>query len=200
MNIDIRDIFKLPNMLSAARILLVPVFVAVFVYESRRADGAAEDGRLSGYIIAAAILILSGLTDALDGMIARHFGLITDLGKILDPVADKLTQAAVVFCLIFRFKELWQLAAALALVIVAREITMLWLGVVFLRQGMSLDGAMWYGKLSTIVFYILVIVLIGAPQLSQKAAAAMFITMTAFAALSFVLYIREYYLMWRARR
>lgn len=199
MNIDIRDILKLPNILSAARILLVPVFAAVFVYAGR-ADGAAEDGRLSGYIIAAAILILSGLTDALDGMIARRFGMITDLGKILDPVADKLTQAAVVFCLIFRCRDLWQLAAALAVVIVAREITMLWLGVVFLRQGMSLNGAMWYGKLSTIVFYVLVIVLIGAPQLSQKAAAAMLITMTAFAALSFVLYIREYYLMWRARR
>ena len=78
-------IFTIPNLLSLIRILLIPVFVALFFHDEM--------------IGAALILILSGLTDTLDGYIARHFNMITNLGKVLDPIADKLTQAVVAFCL-----------------------------------------------------------------------------------------------------
>ena len=81
-------IFTIPNLLSLIRILLIPVFVTLFFQDET--------------VWAAVILIVSGLTDTLDGYIARHFHMITNLGKVLDPIADKLTQAVVAFCLCVR--------------------------------------------------------------------------------------------------
>ena len=74
-------IFTIPNVLSFFRILLVPVFVWLYAFRDER-------------IWALIVLIVSGVTDLLDGFIARHFHMISDLGKMLDPVADKLTAAA----------------------------------------------------------------------------------------------------------
>ena len=85
MEAPMNRIFTIPNLLSLIRILLIPVFVALFFHDEM--------------IWAALILIISGLTDTLDGYIARHFNMITNLGKVLDPIADKLTQAVVAFCL-----------------------------------------------------------------------------------------------------
>ena len=200
MKIDIRDITKLPNILTVVRILLIPVFVIVFLW----ANGDIElnfkgFSKGNGYIISAAIMILSGITDMADGIIARKFNMITDLGKVLDPFADKLTQAAVVVCLIFRYCGIRILFAALFALIFIKEILMLIIGVMFLRKGQDLGGARWYGKLATIIFYILVIVLIGAPVLSDLAAAVMICIMTAFTLLSFIMYMREYYRLKKQR-
>ena len=84
------QIFTIPNLLSFFRILLIPVIIRLYVYH-----GALE--------LTAAVIILSGLTDILDGFIARKFGMVSDFGKALDPLADKLTQIAVLFCLLTRF-------------------------------------------------------------------------------------------------
>ena len=75
------------------RILLIPVFCIVYL----RADSIQEEYQ------AAAILLISTITDFLDGKVARHFNMITEFGKFLDPVADKLTHAAVAVCLAFRY-------------------------------------------------------------------------------------------------
>ncbi|MDE7193669.1 MAG: CDP-alcohol phosphatidyltransferase family protein [Oscillospiraceae bacterium] len=197
---DIRDITKLPNILTVLRILLIPVFVIVFLWGNGNIE--LDIGRFNkenGYIIAAAIMILSGLTDMADGLIARKLNMITDLGKVIDPFADKLTQAAVVVCLIFRYSDIWVLIAALLVLIVIKEILMLIMGVMFLRKGQDLGGARWYGKLATIIFYFQVIVLIGAPVLSDIAAAVMFCIMIAFTLLSFIMYMREYYRLKKQR-
>ena len=200
MKFNLSDITKIPNILTAVRILLIPLFVAVFLWENGNVDiGADPESEGSGYVIAAIIIIISGLTDAADGFIARKFDMITDLGKVLDPFADKLTQAAVVVCLIFRYSEIWQAVAALFGIILIKEITMLVMGVLFLKKGQDLGGAKWFGKLATIVFYVLVIILIGAPSLSTPAALVMVSVMALFAVLSFVLYMREYYRLWQSR-
>lgn len=193
MNINIRDIAKIPNILSLIRVLLVPVFAAVFLREN--AGGYDPQTHGGGYTAAAAIVLLSGLTDALDGIIARRFNMITDLGKVLDPFADKLTQAAVALCLAMRYRSIWQVTALLAALIFVKEITQLVLGVMCLNKGRSLGGAKWFGKLATAVFYVLVIVLLGAPVMRETAAAALFTVMTVLMALSFALYLREYLLL-----
>lgn len=200
MNINIRDITKIPNILSVIRILLIPIFVVVFLWENGEIRYNIDIGEeANGYVIAAAIVVLSGLTDAADGFIARRFNMITDLGKVLDPFADKLTQAAVVVCLFFRYKEIWALIAALLALIVVKEITMLIMGVLFLKKGQDLGGAKWFGKLATIIFYVLVIVLLGAPSLNTLAAVIMISVMIVFTSLAFALYLREYYRMRRER-
>lgn len=201
MEINVGDIKKLPNILTVIRILLIPLFVFVFLWENgniRIGADADADAQGSGYMIAAGIIIISGITDAADGFIARKFNMITDLGKVLDPFADKLTQAAVVVCLIFRYNEIWQAVTALFVIIFVKEISMLAMGLVFLKKGQDLGGAKWFGKLATIVFYALVIVLIGAPSLSTAAALVMVAVMAFFVTLSFVLYIREYYRLWKS--
>lgn len=194
MKIDIRDITRLPNILTVIRIFLIPLFVIVFLWANGNIELEIKRfDKENGYIVAAAIMIISGLTDMADGFIARKFNMITDLGKVLDPFADKLTQAAVVVCLIFRYRDIWILIAALFALIFVKEILMLVMGVVFLRKGQDLGGARWYGKLATIIFYFQVIVLIGAPVLTNLTAVIMFCVMIAATLLSFIMYMREYY-------
>ncbi len=196
MKLNFKDITKVPNLISIFRILLIPIFVVVFLWENGNIIlGTAPDDSANGYVIAAALIILSGITDMADGFIARKFNIITDLGKALDPFADKLTQAAVAVCLVFRYTEILGLLIGLCVLIFVKEITMLILGLVFLKKGKDLGGAKWFGKLATIVFYVLVIILIGAPSLSSVAAAVIVSIMGAFTLMSFVLYMREYYLL-----
>ncbi len=195
MKFNVRDTVKIPNILSIIRILLIPVFVTVFLWENNDHDKNA-----GGYIAAAAIVIISGLTDAADGFIARKFNMITDLGKVLDPVADKLTQAAVVVCLFIRYKNIWYFVAGLLTIILLKELIMLILGVLFLKKGQDLGGAKWFGKLATIVFYIAVIVLIGSPVMGDLQAVIIMAFVAAFMILSFVLYMREYFMMWKERK
>ncbi len=195
MKFNLRDVLKVPNILSIVRILLIPVFVTVFLRENdNRGDSAG------GYIAAAVIVIISGLTDAADGFIARHFNMITDLGKVLDPVADKLTQGAVVLCLFARYNNIWYFVAGLLSIILVKELIMLILGVFFLKKGQDLGGAKWFGKLATIIFYIAVIVLIGSPVMGDAQAIAIIMVVAAFMILSFVLYMREYFRMWKERK
>ncbi len=196
MKLNFKDITKVPNLISIFRILLIPIFVVVFLWENGNINpGTADDDSANGYVIAAALIVLSGITDMADGFIARKFNIITDLGKALDPFADKLTQAAVAVCLAFRYTEILGFLIGLCALIFVIEITMLILGLVFLKKGKDLGGAKWFGKLATIVFYVLVIILIGAPSISNTAAAVIDLVMGAFTLMSFVLYMREYYLL-----
>ena len=98
-----RKILTIPNLLSAFRLVLAGVFAAVYLHAKTRQD----------YHIAVGILVLSGITDCADGKIARHFHMISELGKILDPVADKLTQAVVAFCLAEHYAPMKLLFAVL---------------------------------------------------------------------------------------
>lgn len=127
--------WNIPNALSLLRILLVPCFMTLYLLH--------YDGWAFG------VLFVSGLTDMLDGVIARRFNQITDFGKLLDPLSDKLTQVGVVICLATRYPSLLYLAA-LCLV---KELCQGIGGVILLRKRSTVRGSKWFGKLSTVVFY-----------------------------------------------
>lgn len=173
------SVWNIPNALSVLRIALIPLFVWIYV----RGDSAEE------YYKAAGVIALSGLTDLLDGRIARKYGQITELGKILDPVADKLTQAAIVLCLATRYRPFFFLFLLLAV----KEITMAVISLILLARRQKLDGAMWFGKVATAVFYLCTVVLIALPQLPTWAVNAMMAVTAGCLLVAFVLYLRQFY-------
>ena len=130
---------QIPNILSSLRIAMIPFFVWQM---------------LTGNMLAAGLILLaSGITDTLDGQLARHFGWVSDLGKILDPFADKLTQTAVSVCFIIRFPELWIFFA----VLIFKDAIMVLLGGYLTKGGVKIEGAKWAGKVATVVFYVVMI-------------------------------------------
>lgn len=137
--------FGIPNFLSVLRMVLIPVFVLVFFSEYAYAGP-----------VAAAILIVSGLTDIADGIIARRFHMVTALGRILDPLADKLTQATVCVCLVLKnTAPVW-----LLLLFVLKEALMVAGGARLIKKGRAISSSRWFGKLATVIFYIVVIAII----------------------------------------
>lgn len=133
-------ILTIPNLLSLFRLLLIPVII--WLYTVRK-----------DYFPAGALLILSGLTDLADGFIARHFNAVSNVGKILDPIADKLTQAAMLFCLITRFP----LMAAPFGVLVLKEIFIGTTGLLMIRKTGKVVGADFHGKVATTLLYAMMI-------------------------------------------
>ena len=98
---DKKELFSIPNLMSYFRILLIPVFCWLYITAKSDRD----------YLMAAAVVLISSLTDLFDGKIARRFNMITQWGKILDPVADKLSHAALAVCLATRYPLMWALIA-----------------------------------------------------------------------------------------
>lgn len=147
-----QEVFSIPNLLTYFRFVLIPVFVWLYL----RGD----------YTVAGAALVLSALTDLFDGKIARHFNQITELGILLDPIADKLTEGAVLLCLVMRYR----LMAVLIGIYVLKEGFMAVAGAVMLRRRKKLGGAMWFGKVCTAVFYIVTLVLTFYPSVPPKVA------------------------------
>lgn len=136
---DTDRIFTLPNILSFFRLMLIPVIVYCY------------DQRYYGWAVA--FLLLSGATDIIDGWIARTFHLVSDFGKALDPIADKLTQAALLLCLLPM--NLWWVVGVMAF----KEISIGILTCVTMKRTHKVFSAGWYGKLCTVVIYFSVFVL-----------------------------------------
>ena len=135
-----KDLFTIPNIIGYVRLLLIPVFCWVYL----RADSARD------YMLATGIVLFSSFTDLFDGMIARKFNQVTELGKVLDPVADKLTHAALAVCLAIRYPLMWALLALMAV----KEGYMAIMGLHYLKQGKMMNGAMWFGKVCTATLFI----------------------------------------------
>lgn len=133
-------IFTIPNLLSFFRLCMIPAFMWLYCVEKN-------------YLWTGIILILSGLTDTVDGIIARKFNMISDLGKMLDPIADKLTQAAMLFCLLTRFPLM---IAPLALMVV-KEFFMGVTGLLVIQKTGKVFGADWHGKVNTWLLYAMMI-------------------------------------------
>ena len=146
-----KDLFTIPNMLSLFRLLLIPVYVTIYFHAENYAD----------YALAAGILAVSCLTDMIDGKIARHFNMISTIGKFLDPVADKATQFTLTVCLSIKYPILWYLAALFVL----KEGFQLIAGIVEFRRGNMLTGALFTGKLCTVVLFLSLILLVLLPDL-----------------------------------
>ena len=136
------DLVTVPNILTYLRFLLVAPFIFFFLNKN--------------YIAAALCIGFSGLSDCLDGFLARKLDQVTSLGKILDPLADKITLIAVAVCMVIYIPAL----LPLMLVLFIKDFTMLICGLVLLVKKIPLPASRWYGKVATVVFYISVTVII----------------------------------------
>lgn len=134
-------IFTIPNMLSVIRLCFIPMFV--WLYSVKK-----------DYAGTTVVLLLSGFTDILDGFIARRFNMISNLGKVLDPVADKLTQGAMFICLLTKYDFMW---IALILLII-KEIFMSVTGLLVIKKTGEVYGAEWHGKVTTSMIYATVFI------------------------------------------
>ncbi|HEY8349009.1 MAG TPA: CDP-alcohol phosphatidyltransferase family protein [Clostridia bacterium] len=134
---------NIPNILTVLRFLLIPVF-GYFL-------------SVRNYIVAVLLFLAGGLTDVLDGYIARRYNLITSWGKIADPLADKLMQITAIVILSLGLKII---PIELVLVILAKELLMGIGALVLYRQKKYVVSANWYGKMTTVVFYLAIIMLI----------------------------------------
>lgn len=175
-----KEIFSIPNVLSMIRLALIPLYVAIYL----NAKSAFH------YYISAGILAVSCLTDLIDGQIARHFNMITTLGKVLDPLADKATQFTLILCLAIRrnLTLLW----ALIILFVAKESFQLIAGGLILRKGKILSGAVLPGKICTAILFISLVLMIMLPQLSDQVINIFCILNSIFLIISFIAYILVY--------
>ncbi len=177
--------FTVPNILSYIRFLLIPVFVYCFLK-------AAENDRL--YVLCSAILVASGLTDWLDGIIARKFDQITPLGKLLDPLADKLTCITVAICLCFKLPFVWFLAVIYCL----KESAMILGGILLIRRHKPVPGSKWFGKVATAVFYLTMFFLVAVPVLPQMQLVVEIVVLVNMAILTFafLMYLPIFWKLW----
>lgn len=136
-----KRIITVPNILSFIRICLIPVFAWLYCFKKK-------------YLSATAVIVASGVTDVVDGIIARKFGMVSDFGKVFDPIADKLTQIAVLFCLMTRFPNM-----IVALVILTvKEVLAAVFGLITIKKTDEVMGAVWHGKLNTVLLYSVMVI------------------------------------------
>ena len=134
-------ILTIPNVLSFFRLCLIQIIVWLYI--------SKED-----YFWTLMVLLLSGLTDVVDGIIARKCNMISDFGKAFDPIADKLTQAAMLCCLVVRFNYMLIPLGMLVIKEVVTGITAL----ISIKKTEQVEGAVWHGKLTTVVLYLMMAV------------------------------------------
>lgn len=149
-----KEVFTIPNLLSMFRLILIPVYIVIYLNASE----------LWEYVLAAMILSVSCLTDMIDGKIARHCNMISTVGIILDPIADKATQFALMLCLAIRHPILWFLLA----LFVIKELFQGIVGLIHLRQGKMLPGALLAGKVCTAVLFLSLILLVLFPDMPAQ--------------------------------
>lgn len=176
-----KDLFTIPNVLSLFRLVLIPVYVVLYLKAQNPED----------YFVAAAILAVSCLTDLVDGKIARHFNMISNTGKILDPLADKATQFTLIICLMIRRQN--PVLLFLAGLFVIKEAFQVVAGFLILRKGQILKGALLAGKISTTVLFISLIVMVLIPDISDLAMHIITGIDMMVLLFSFISYIRLYY-------
>lgn len=169
------NVLTIPNLLSLIRLLIIP-FICIAYFQ------------FNNYIAAAVLVIVSALTDIADGIIARKFNMMSDLGKMLDPFADKMTEGVLILSLAFTYKAMIPLVVTFA----AMEITKGILGSLSVKKTGEVRSAKWFGKLNTAYLYETILVMIifrDVPELVIRIKVMVaFILMVA----SFVLYILIY--------
>lgn len=170
-------LFNIPNCLCFFRILLISLFLYVYFVADFK----------NRYLVAAFVLVISGISDFLDGFIARKFNMVTDFGKFIDPVADKLTQFVVAITLLFSYPLAW----ILLIIIILKDLMLAIVGLYLYDYGLKITGASWWGKIATAYFYVIVIVLIGLHIPNTVISFVLIITGSVLMLLSFILYAKE---------
>ena len=138
---------NLPTKLTVMRVILIPFFVAALLYD----NGSSQTMR----IVANVIFIVASLTDLFDGKIARKYNLVTNFGKFMDPLADKLLVCSALICLI----QLGQLPAWVVIIIISREFIISGFRLVAADNGIVIAASYW-GKFKTTFQMIAVILMI----------------------------------------
>ncbi len=174
-----KEIFTIPNLLSLFRLLLLPVYAYIYL-------NAQEDYQ---FLIAGTIMALSCITDLIDGKIARRYNMISNLGKILDPLADKITQFTLILCLSLKYSVL---IPVLALLLV-KDVFQLVLGLINLRKGKMLPGALMAGKVCTTVLFVSLIALVLFPNMDPGVVNVIAGVDAIFLVISFASYIQAYF-------
>lgn len=176
------DILTIPNLLTGIRILLIPFFL--YCYLNRQEATAAL------------VIIICGITDFLDGFIARRFHMVSELGKKLDPIADKLLQLALLLALLFRVDHMiW-----LFLLFLVKEASMLICWLRLTRKGGYLNGALWFGKVSTAVFYVAMAAMLLLPIQNTIWSTLLMLVTGAALAMSFLMYMATYFRMFQEHK
>ena len=142
MSKTIRENFTIPNIISIIRILLIYPFILYILKDE--------------YVKAGLVLGASGISDILDGFIARNFNQISKLGKMIDPVADKLTLISVMVCMGLKIKEV----KLFVIILSAKEVLMVLASAFLLKKHKIPPEAKWYGKIATVWFYFSAILII----------------------------------------
>jgi len=106
------------------------------------------------YLMTLVVLIISGLTDVIDGFIARQFNMISDVGKVLDPIADKLTQIAMIFCLSLNHSKM----IVPVVLLIIKELSAGITNLVIIRKKHQVNGAVWHGKATTVLLYSMIFI------------------------------------------
>lgn len=169
------QILTIPNLLSLFRLLLIPCILYAY---------CAKDL----YYLTIVLVVISGLTDVIDGFIARKFNQVSEFGKMLDPVADKLTQGALIICLAFRYK----LMLLLIVVFGVKELIMLIMGIIFFKNKEKVNSSKWHGKAATVFLYISLSVLVLFPNMPITIVNTIIIVATALIINSLILYLIFY--------
>lgn len=137
-----KNVLTIPNLMTLIRIILIPIFIVLYIKEQ--------------YIAALIVIAVSWLSDIADGFVARNFDQVSELGKMFDPLADKLTQLAMIFCLAYRYPLMWLMFG----LFIVRDLTQIVLGSMVIAVKDEVNSANWFGKLSTGSVYIVTIILI----------------------------------------
>lgn len=166
----------IPNALTMCRFVLIPFIVGAILEKN--------------YIVAFVFLTISGLTDVLDGFIARKFNFITNFGKLIDPLADKATQISTLIALSYiKIIPYWML-----ILVFAKEAVMI-AGASFLYGKQLVVSSRWYGKLATVVFYIAIVASLAVNNFNIKIHFDIYIYYLALVLTIFalIMYFREFF-------
>ncbi len=168
--------FSIPNVLSVIRLIFVGLFVAAFFkYDSMMPAGI--------------IALIAALTDVADGYIARKFNMITDLGMILDPLADKLIQAAICMCIGYKYNLI-----IIPFIFILKETLMIIGGMYIIKSGKKVPPSRWYGKLASLVFFTITIAIMVFDYWIKKATAIILLLIAAvFMLFALALYIIRFF-------
>ena len=172
---DRKQIWSIPNLLSFFRILLIPVMVSLYV-----------KGRT---VAALCVFAVSAASDIVDGQIARRCNMVTDLGKMLDPLADKLTQAAALICVARAHPQLFFLLGFMAM----KELTQAAMGARSMKKTGHAFNSKWFGKLCTVITTASLMAMFAFPDLPEWAVNGMLILCAALMLVSLALYAKHFH-------
>ena len=174
-----KDVFTIPNLISMIRLALIPVYIYIYLNATEAKD----------YYIAGGILVVSCLTDMIDGQIARKFHMTSTLGKLLDPIADKMTQLALIVSLSIQYP----LLRVSLLLLVCKELFQAVAASIMIRRGKALPGAIVQGKICTTVLFISFIVMVLIPEMDLWIANTIATIDAIFLAYAFISYIFAFF-------